>query len=81
MAHYVYILECCDKSYYTGITWDIEKRLIEHNQALSISTKWRLPVKLVYQEECNNKLEAAKREREIKGWSRIKKLKLITSLR
>lgn len=42
--YFVYILECNDKSLYAGITWDLEKRLQEHNNGLSLSTKSRLPV-------------------------------------
>jgi putative endonuclease len=81
MDYFVYIVECSDKSFYTGITWNIEKRIKEHNNALSIATKGKLPVKLVYYERFDNKFSAAKKEREIKGWSRIKKQKLIDSLR
>ena len=80
MEHYVYIVECRDKSYYTGITWNIEKRIKEHNEALSIATKGKLPVKLVYWEKLNDKFSAAKREKEIKGWSRMKKQALIAKL-
>ena len=49
---YMYILECADGSYYTGSTWDVEKRVWEHQQRLGANyTKQRLPVKLVYSEE------------------------------
>lgn len=48
---YVYILECADKSYYTGSTKDINKRIWEHQNGLGANyTKKRLPVKLVYSE-------------------------------
>ena len=80
MAHFVYILKCKDGSFYTGITWSIEKRLSEHNNGLSLATKGRLPVRVVYWEKVLDKFNAAKREREIKGWRREKKLKLIESL-
>ncbi len=46
MACFVYIVECKDKSLYTGITWNLRKRLLEHNSGLSISTKGKLPVVL-----------------------------------
>lgn len=80
MAHFLYIVECVNKSFYTGITWDIKKRISEHNNGESIATKGKLPVRLVYWEEHENRFLAAKREKEIKGWSRIKKLALINSL-
>ena len=77
MNHFVYIIECKDKYLYTGITYNIEKRLREHKSGLSIITKNRLPIKLVYLERFNNKIDAAKREKEIKGWKRSKKENLI----
>ncbi len=80
MVYFVYILECDDKSYYAGITWNLKKRLAEHNKGFSIATKGKLPVKLVYSESLIDKFAAAKREKEIKGWGRAKKQKLIASL-
>ena len=77
MNHFVYIIECKDKYLYTGITYNIEKRLREHKSGLSIITKNRLPIRLVYLERFNNKIDAAKREKEIKGWKRSKKENLI----
>ncbi len=81
MAHFLYIVECVDKSFYTGITWNLKNRVSEHNHGKSIATKWKLPVKLVYWETHLDKSSAAKREKEIKGWGRIKKLALIETLR
>jgi len=43
-------------------------------------TKGRIPVKLVYWEKLNNRFEAAKKEKVIKGYSRLKKSKLVNSL-
>jgi len=80
MSCFIYILECNDKSFYTGITWSLSKRILEHNNGLSLATKGRLPVKLVYWEKYNNRQLAAKGEKEIKGWIRAKKEKLISSL-
>ena len=81
MAHFLYIVECVNKSFYTGITWNLKKRISEHNNGESIATKGKLPVKLVYWEVHKDRLLAAKREKEIKGWGRIKKLALIETLR
>jgi len=82
MAWFVYILRCSDKSFYTGITWNLKKRIEEHNSGKYPSfTKSRLPVKLAYWERFLNRVLAAKREKEIKGWSRAKKQNLMNSLR
>lgn len=82
MRIFVYILECADKSYYTGITWNLRKRIREHNNHIkSPLQKSKIPVKLVYWEECADRQTAARREREIKGWRREKKEDLIESLR
>ncbi len=81
MAHYVYIVECNGGSFYTGITWDLKKRVREHNHGIkSPIQKSRLPVRLVYWEKLETKIDAAKREKEIKGWRRSKKESLINSL-
>jgi len=78
MNWFVYIVECKDKSLYTGITNDVSRRLWKHNNKHgAASLRGKLPVKLVYKELYNTKEEAARREREIKGWNRQKKLVLI----
>ncbi len=78
---FVYIVRCNNGSYYTGITYDIQKRILEHNSGLTTSiTKSRRPVELVYKEEFDDRIKAAQREREIKGWSRVKKENLINGL-
>ena len=76
---FVYILECKDKTLYTGITNNLEKRIEQHNNSPEGAkyTRARRPVKCVYQEKQNNRSEATKREMAIKKLSRIKKLKLI----
>lgn len=79
--HFVYILKCADESYYTGITWGLKKRISEHNTRIKTSlSKSKLPVKLVFWQKFETKKEAAKREKEIKGWRREKKENLIKSL-
>ena len=82
MEWFVYIVECQDKSLYTGITWNIGKRIREHNTRIKTClSPSKLPVKLVFWEKFKNRFVAAKREKEIKGWRREKKMKLIHSLR
>lgn len=76
--NYVYIIECNDKTLYTGWTTNLEKRLEKHNKGTGAKyTRGRTPVKLKYVEEFSLKREAMKREYEIKTWNREKKLKLI----
>ncbi|WP_300380318.1 GIY-YIG nuclease family protein [Clostridium sp.] len=76
--NYVYIIKCSDESLYTGWTNDIEKRIKAHNSGKGAKyTKPRLPVELVYFEEYEDKIEAMKREYEIKQLTRVKKLELI----
>ena len=77
--YFVYILECKDKSFYTGITIDLERRVHEHNFSDKGAkyTKMRRPVKLIYSEKLKNKSEALKREFEIKKLKRVEKEKLV----
>ena len=79
MSYFVYILECKDGSLYTGITKDVPKRLDKHNTKDTGAkyTKIRRPVKLIYQENSENRSTASKREYEIKKFTRVKKLQLI----
>ena len=78
MKGYMYILKCKDNSYYVGSTNNLTIRIEEHNNGLGCSyTRERLPVKLIYYEECLNIKEAFIREQQIKGWSHKKKNALI----
>jgi len=78
MPCYFYIVKCADLSYYTGITSNIKQRLYEHNNRIkSCLQKSKVPVQLVYYQIYSTKIEAAKNEKIIKGWSRVKKEKLI----
>ncbi len=76
--YYVYLIECGDKTIYTGITTDIKRRFKEHNLgkggAYTRSKKVR---KVLYTEQYPTRSEALKRESEIKSWPREKKLVLI----
>lgn len=77
----VYIVECSDGSFYTGITTDLKRRVEQHNSKKGAkSVMGKLPVKLVYHESAENNIFAAKREREIKSWSREKKKELINKV-
>ena len=79
--YFIYILECNDKSFYCGSTKDIRKRIQTHlSKRGSLWTLKRLPVKLVYYEEYASLLLARKRENQIKGWTRNKKINLILGI-
>jgi len=75
----VYIVECNDGSFYTGITTDTERRLLEHNYSFKSAkyTRSRRPVRLVYEEDSQNRSTASKREHQIKKMKRSDKKILI----
>jgi len=78
----VYVVECSDGSYYTGITNNIEKRLRQHNGEIvggAFYTQNKRPVKLIYKEIYETHLEAARREIEIKKLTKGKKLEIINN--
>lgn len=80
MKHYhVYILRCSDNSYYTGITNDIERRLIEHQSGENTNcyTYKRRPIKLVFNEVFGDVNQAIAFEKKVKGWRRAKKEAII----
>jgi len=79
MKYFVYILQCSDRTLYVGCTNDLTRRLLQHNNSKSGAhyTKIRRPVKLLYSETFNTLKEAMRREIEIKGWKKKKKLALI----
>jgi predicted GIY-YIG superfamily endonuclease len=75
---FFYIVRCKDNSLYSGITVNIEGRLIKHNNGTGAKyTSTHRPVTLVYSEKYSSFSEARKREIQIKGWPKIKKEKLI----
>lgn len=75
---YIYILECSDGTLYTGITTDVNRRLLEHNSGKGAKyTRMRLPVVLRAVFEAQTRSEASKEEYRIKKLSRQEKLKLL----
>ncbi len=76
--YFVYILECTDKSLYTGITNDLKRRFNQHKKGEGGHyTSAKQVVRIAYSEEHPNRSSASKREAEIKSWTRQKKLDLI----
>ncbi|MFA5954745.1 MAG: GIY-YIG nuclease family protein [Patescibacteria group bacterium] len=76
--YFVYLLLCSDLTLYCGSTADLKNRIKEHNSGeAAVWTKSRRPVKLVYSESHDSLLSARQREKQIKGWTIIKKMNLI----
>jgi putative endonuclease len=74
----LYILECRDGSFYTGVTPDIDRRLLAHQKGTaSRYTRTRRPVVLVYREECGTRSQSLGRECAVKSLSRQRKEELI----
>lgn len=74
----VYILECADNTFYTGITNDMAKRLVAHNSGKGAKyTLGRLPVRVVYSLDGFSESEARKEEFRIKKLSRKQKERLV----
>jgi len=75
---FAYIVECSDGTYYVGSTWNLERRLGEHNEGLGAEyTRRRRPVRLVWSVQLNRIDEAYRVEKQIQGWGRGKRLALI----
>ena len=72
---YMYVVECCDGTYYTGSTTDVKKRIAVHNSGKGAKyTRARLPVKLIYVEGFDSKEEAMSAEALFKRKTRLHKV-------
>ena len=79
MAWHVYIIECSDRSLYTGITNDLDRRITAHNDGRGAKyTKSRRPVRLRYSEPAADRKNASQREYAIKSLRKAEKMRLIT---
>jgi len=76
---YVYILECADESFYVGVTNNVGRRFIEHTTGSDEQsyTFHRRPLKLVFCRQFTSPIKAIKYEKQVKGWTRAKKIALI----
>ena len=75
---FVYIIKCEDASLYTGITNNLERRFFEHSHKKGGKyTSSHRPIKIIYHESCPDRSGALKRESQIKGWSRQKKIDIL----
>ena len=77
-AYYVYIMASRSRVLYTGVTNDLERRVIQHKRRVipGFTTKYNV-TRLVHFEEFTDILEAIGREKQIKGWTRAKRVRLI----
>ena len=76
------MVRCADRSLYTGVTVDIERRISEHNGDRQLGAKYtraRRPVDLVYKEVLPTRSDACKRETEIKQLKKSQKERLVVT--
>jgi putative endonuclease len=78
---YVYILESSDSSFYVGVTNDVGRRFVEHQSGVHEDsyTFSRRPLKLVYCKQFRSPIKAIYYEKQLKGWSKAKKIALINN--
>jgi putative endonuclease len=77
----VYLLKCADGSFYCGVTNDMKKRLVKHNEGkASKFTRGRLPVKLAVISQLLTKSEAMRNEYKIKQLPKKEKRKAVKSI-
>ena len=78
VSWWVYMVRCGDGSLYTGMAKDVARRAEEHNSGKGAKyTRSRLPVTVVYREECADRSEALRREAAIKKLPRPQKIRLL----
>lgn len=79
MPYFVYILKCANGTFYTGSTSNLHDRINAHKSGADPNSyTYRLrPIKLVWAEEYESRIEALNVEKHIKGWSHVKKQALI----
>lgn len=74
------MLLCDQKTFYIGISDDFKNRFNQHKNKLVISTKKFSDHRFVYAENYSTKYDAAKREKQLKGWSHKKKQMLVDEI-
>jgi len=79
-TYFVYILASRSRVLYVGVTRDLNRRVFEHRLGFNrgFTTRFRA-TRLVYFESTNDVMAAITREKQLKGWSRSRKLALIES--
>lgn len=84
MPYVLYIVECADGTYYTGIATDLQRRIQQHNGEKARGARYtaaRRPVTLVYEASFETRSAALKEEIRIKRLTRIEKEVLIRNFR
>jgi predicted GIY-YIG superfamily endonuclease len=77
---FLYILQCSDRSLYTGIAKDLERRFKMHSEGKAARyTRTRRPLEMVYREACKTRTAALTREWAVKALPKAKKLALIST--
>jgi putative endonuclease len=80
-TYYVYVMASKSLTLYTGVTNNLERRVLQHRRKLVSGFTARYNInRLVYYEVCGDVLAAISREKQIKGWTRSRKIALIESL-
>ena len=78
--YWIYIMANRSRGLYTGVTNNLELRVAQHRQGLvGFTAKYRIK-RLVYYETTNDVAAAIAREKQIKSWTRAKRIALITSI-
>lgn len=77
MSWFVYILLCDQKTYYIGLTHNLDQRVKSHQAKNNLATKEFSDLKLVYYEHYSTRHQSEKREQQLKRWTVAKKKALI----
>lgn len=81
MNYFTYIILCSNNKYYVGHTNNLESRFSRHLQKSGAKfTAQNKPIKILWKQKFDTEIEAIKREKQIKGWTRAKKEKLIEGI-
>lgn len=77
MPWHIYILLCDQKTYYIGLTSNLQNRFLSHKRKENLATKKFSELELVYSEDFETRKQAENREIQLKKWSAAKKKALI----
>lgn len=81
MNYFTYIILCSNSKYYVGHTNNLEKRFDYHLKKFGAKfTAQNKPIEILWSQKFHTEIEAIKREKQIKGWSRVKKENLIKGI-
>jgi putative endonuclease len=77
-VYYVYIMASWSRVVYTGVTNDLVRRVHEHKQGLTrgFTSRYRI-TRLVYFEEFADIRDAIAREKQVKAWTRARRINLV----